>query len=184
MRYLIIPLCCVPLIVQAPYAPKFVAKKIRHTTTVSVPKKQAIDPSEAKCLATMIYGEARGESERGQIAVAYTAVNRATKKSVCKVVLAPKQYSVFNNNPALKLAATSIHVEPVQKNSIDEKSWKQAVRVANIVLKKKVEDPTKGATHYLAPELMKKKKYRYPKWSKVYQLTAVIDKHSFYKKPT
>lgn len=138
---------------------------------------------EQKCLATMIYGEARGESERGQVAVAYTAVNRAVNKTVCKVVLAPKQYSIFNDNPVLRTAALSANIEPLQKNTIDEASWEQAVRVAGLVIRKKVADPTNGATHYIAEKLMRSKGYRFPKWSRVYTLVAVFGDHKFYKKP-
>lgn len=143
-----------------------------------------IDLSELeqeKCLAVMVYGEARGESKEGKVAVAYTAMNRAAKKSLCQVVLAPKQYSIFNNNPALRAAALSLHVEPIQKNEIDQKSWQKSVEVAAAVMRKQLPDPTKGATHYLAPKLMAKLGYKYPRWSKEYKMVAMIDNHRFYK---
>lgn len=141
----------------------------------------AQDPSELKCLAVTVYGEARGESEKGQIAVAYTVKNRAKNKSVCNVALAPKQYSIFNNNPELVAAAKSEHIQPRQKNQIDQRSWERAMRVATVVMHGLVPDPTNGATHYLAPALMKIKRYKYPKWSKQYTLVSTIDGHKFYK---
>jgi spore germination cell wall hydrolase CwlJ-like protein len=137
--------------------------------------------AEEKCLAVMVYGEARGEDKTGMQAVAYTALNRAVKSTVCSVILAPNQYSIFNNNPALRNAAKSSHTKPVQKNSIDEDSWEQAVTVAKDVMNREVKDPTNGATHYIAPKLMSIKKYHYPKWSKTFKLTAVIGNHKFYK---
>jgi len=139
---------------------------------------------QEKCLATMVYGEARGESLQGQVAVAFTALNRAGKaqnKTVCNVVLAPKQYSIFNNNPALQAAALSPHLEPTQKNIIDQESWKQALIVAQKVMRNQADDPTFGATHYLAPKLMVLKKFKYPKWSKQYKMVVMIDGHKFYK---
>lgn len=139
------------------------------------------DPRQEKCLATMIYGEARGEVERGMVAVAYTAINRSAKKTVCAVVLSPKQYSIFNNNPALKAAAVSTNLNPLQKNVIDVKSWERAKAIAKGVMRREIIDPTAGATHYLAPGLMKIKGYKFPKWSKQYKLTATIDNHKFYK---
>lgn len=142
------------------------------------------DPIQEKCLATMVYGEARGEAQQGQVAVAFTVLNRAVKarnKTVCDIVLAPKQYSIFNGNPALYAAATSKFIEPEQKNQIDEESWYRAVEVAQDVMRKHIQDPTDGATHYLAPKLMALKKYHYPKWSKQYTLVMVIDNHKFYK---
>lgn len=149
---------------------------------IHVPTIVTSNLEQEKCLAVMIYGEARGENKIGMIAVAYTAMNRAVKKSICQVVLAPKQYSIFNDNPVLRTAGLSQHIEPIQKNEIDKKSWKQAVTVARHVIRRAVPDPTNGSTHYLAPKLMKKLKYRYPKWSKKYAVMATIDNHRFYKK--
>ena len=136
---------------------------------------------QSKCLAVMVYGESRGESEIGQVAVAFTAVNRATKKSVCNVVLAPKQYSIFNDNPALKAAAMSPHLEPRQKNIIDKAGWEKAVAVAKAVIRKEVDDPTNGATHYLSPVAMKALGYQYPAWSRLFKKVAMIDNHIFFK---
>lgn len=141
-----------------------------------------IDIAQVKCLAVTIYGEARSESEKGQIAVAYTVLNRAVNKSLCQVALAPKQYSVFNNNPELRAAATSKHLQPKQRNVIDKNSWDQAVRVAHMVMQKTIKDPTNGATHYIADHVMKVKGYKYPKWSRQYNVVAVIENHRFFKK--
>jgi len=147
-----------------------------------LPKVAKIDPQETKCLAVAIYGEARGEAVRGQVAVAYSAVNRAVKRRICDVVLAPKQYSAFNNNQALQAAAQSLTLEPLQKNKVDNESWKTALQVAENVLSKKVEDPTNGATHYLSDRVMHLKHYHYPKWSREYTMVVEIDNHKFYKK--
>jgi spore germination cell wall hydrolase CwlJ-like protein len=136
---------------------------------------------EIKCLATMVYGEARGEKETGMIAVAYSAVNRAKKKTLCDVVLAPKQYSIFNNNPALRMAAMSAEVAPKQKNVIDNAGWKAAKKVAAAVVRGEVPDPTAGATHYVADKVMLAKGYKYPKWTKTFQRTVVIQNHTFFK---
>lgn len=139
------------------------------------------DATQIDCLATMIYGEARGESRRGQVAVAHTAMNRAVKRSLCDVVLAPKQYSVFNNNPGLRAAAMSSLLEPDQKNSVDQASWANAKLVAHDVYFGKTKDPTNGATFYVADKVMKSKRYRYPKWTKQYEVVAVIENHRFFK---
>lgn len=52
---------------------------------------------EDRCLATTLYFEARGESERGQRAVAETVLNRrdAAGSMVCSVVAEPGQFSWF-----------------------------------------------------------------------------------------
>lgn len=136
-----------------------------------------IDAAQLKCLATTVYGEARGESDKGQVAVAYTVVNRAKNKTLCQVALANKQYSVFNNNPELRAAATSLHIDPKQKNIIDQKSWDNAVRIAQAVMQRSIMDPTAGATHYVAYKSLK----RIPKWTRQYKVVAKIDNHTFFK---
>ena len=145
------------------------------------PKIPKVDAAQEKCLATTIYGEARSESEQGQIAVAYTLLNRAKNKTICDVALARKQYSIFNNNLAFRAIATSLHLIPEQKNTIDQKSWEMAVRVSKIVMYGLKPDPTNGATHYIADKVMKLKGYKYPKWSKEYTMVAAINNHKFYK---
>jgi spore germination cell wall hydrolase CwlJ-like protein len=180
MRYLILSLALVPSVLELSSEIKDLGPAGYGRGNVNPPT--VAEMAEIKCLATMVYGEARGEQETGQIAVAYSAVNRATgNKSLCDVVLAPKQYSIFNNNPALRAAAQSLHLDPMQKNPIDKGSWKKAQHVADIVFRRKVSDPTDGSTHYLAPAVMRIKGYVYPKWSKQYTLTTVIDNHKFYK---
>lgn len=146
------------------------------------PIVQGPNLEEEKCLATMVYGEARGEPEKGMVAVAYTAVNRAAKRTVCHVVLAPKQYSIFTNNPQLRAAAMSLDIDPTQKNVVESAAWRQSVKVAQAVMRKEVKDPTHGATHYLAPVVMEEKDYEYPQWSLEYRLMAIINNHRFYKK--
>ena len=140
-----------------------------------------IDAAQEKCLAATIYGEARGESLQGQVAVAYTVVNRAVNKTLCQVALANKQYSVFNNNPSMRAIALSKSIVPSFKNPIDKTSWDNAIKVSHMVLQKNVQDPTNGATHYYAPTLMAKMHYKIPKWITKYKLVAVIDGHKFYK---
>ena len=176
MRYVFLPLLAAIPFGLTPDQPKVCHAPIYLPVVV--------DPVQEKCLATMIWGEARGESTEGMAAVAHTALNRAAKSpksGVCKVVLAPKQYSIFNNNTALRRAAMSKDIIPTLKNPIDQASWLKSVEVAGMVMRGVLTDPTNGATFYLAPKMMKIKGYTYPKWSKEYKIVAIIDSHSFYK---
>ena len=178
-RALILLAACLIPIELAQLADTLQAHSVNHSTKDEV----AVDQREVKCLATMVYGEARGESVQGKLAVAWSAVNRQLKKAnktVCQIVLAPKQYSIFNDNPALKQAATSLEVEPKQKNPIDQQTWQDSVRVAEQVLTGAAADPTGGATHYIADRVMRQKGYVYPKWSRQYRQVAVIENHRFF----
>lgn len=138
---------------------------------------QNVNKPDVHCLSVLIYGEARGESLQGKIAVAYTVVNRAKNKTLCQVALAPKQYSIFNNNPELRAAAVSLHLEPKQKNKLDNKSWAQSLAVAELVMKKAVKDPTNGATHYVAYKSLN----YIPTWTRKFTIVAKIGNHTFFK---
>ena len=177
MRNIILLLAIVPSILSQEYIP------ISHYAPNSAPVAVKIDAKDAKCLAVTIYGEARSEPEKGMIAVAYTVITRSIlrKKAVCSIALAPKQYSIFNGNPALRAAAMSPHLEPIQKNEIDKQDWAASMKVAESVLKKEVEDPTKGATHYIAPIVMRQKRYTTPGWTKTFTKMGTIGNHVFFK---
>lgn len=175
MRYLLLPLAIIPMTLQTG-----TSEICRNYARPII--QQKLDTSvQEKCLAVMIFGEARGEPELGQVAVAFTSVNRAKKGTLCQVILAPKQYSVFNNDPHLKSAATTLHILPIRKNPIDQKNWEQALHIAKKVIAKKVPDPTNGGTHYLSEKVMIQKGYTFPKWSSEFKLTATIANHKFYK---
>ena len=42
---------------------------------------------EIRCLSAIMYSEARGESKKGQLAIAYASINRAKRssRSICKI---------------------------------------------------------------------------------------------------
>lgn len=139
--------------------------------------KAEIYAKEVKCMAVTIYSEARGESFLGLVAVAYTLVNRAVNSTVCAVALAPKQYSAYNDNPKLQAVALNLNINLSLENKIDRNSWEQALQVSHAVLKRRLPDPTHGATHYLNPD----KLTEMPKWANEFELVAVIDNHQFYR---
>lgn len=118
------------------------------------------DASDRRCLAEMVYLEARGESLKGQEAVAHSIMNRVKSpgypKTVCGVVSEKGQFA-----PRRKIT--------------DAGSLRRADQVAAAVLSGKAPDVTNGATHFHAA-------YVKPSWSKRMQRTARIGSHSFYRK--
>jgi spore germination cell wall hydrolase CwlJ-like protein len=60
--------------------------------TIAQPSK-----AEIRCLADIVYHEARGESKKGQEAVMHVALNRAQRNnsSVCKELVKPNQFSFY-----------------------------------------------------------------------------------------
>lgn len=119
-------------------------------------------------LARTIYGEARGESQNGQIAVANVVMNRVKKggwygASVKDVVLKPYQFSCWNaNDPnrSIILAAT-----PAQLAG--------QLAIAKRAIAGNLPDITNGATNYHAKSVT-------PYWAASMTKTATIGNHIFY----
>lgn len=135
------------------------------------------EDSEICLLARLILGEAAGASTIEKIAVAYSAINR-TKwgKSLKEVILAPYQYSCFNEGTdSSKFLKNPLKYEPEE--------FYQSLEISKKILAGKYKDPTRGATHYYNPRLVKK-----PFWAnKLFSLGRIplgnkkFTHHVFYK---
>lgn len=114
------------------------------------------------CLAMTIYGEARGESILGQLAVAQVVVNRtkhiAYPSDICAVAFQPKQFA-----PAEKITDIT---EP--------RAFLLALRIADEILQDPPADPTKGATHFFSGS-------QTPYWTHTMLVTGRIGDHIFLK---
>lgn len=125
---------------------------------------------DVKALADAIYAEARGESRRGQRAVAHTILNRATiaRRAVADVTYARGQISGLMPGDPNREALASV--------SPSDPDYANALEVARDVLDGKSVDPTGGATFYHADSVS-------PSWAKTYDATTTIGGHTFYSAP-
>lgn len=130
-----------------------------------------LDDRALDILARTIWGEARGEPQAGQIAVAYVAKNRARKPGwwggdIISVCQARDQFSCWRptdpNRPKLLGVTTS---DPVFVNIL---------KIARKVMAGEVADPTDGATSYHTLDC-------HPGWDANLCVTARIGNHIFYK---
>ncbi len=91
--------------------------------------------NDVKCLAANIHFEARGESHKGQVAVAHVTLNRVKDKrfpkSICGVVKQPGQFSWYK-----------------QANLSKMKLPRYSQQIALDVLTGKYKDPTRGALFF------------------------------------
>ena len=125
----------------------------------------------AKCLANAIYFEARGEVERGQMAVAQVILNRAFSGyypgNVCDVV-----YQNAHRHLACQFTfACDNHKDVVRTR----RAWEMATRIADDALDGKFWLPEIGkATHYHAT-------YVNPWWVRTMTKHSRIGVHIFYR---
>ena len=119
---------------------------------------------ELNCLAQNIYHEGRGESSRGQAAIAAVTMNRVRSAdfpgTVCEVVWQYKQFS-------WTLAA------PEVLGLDDDRSWKQALVIAQLFLDGAVSTDVGEATHYHSNDVS-------PYWIADNEPLIRLGNHTFY----
>lgn len=127
-----------------------------------------------RCLTEALYFEARGESVKGQFAVAEVILNRvdsaAFPDTVCGVV---KQ----GTGAGLWRCQFTYNCDGRSERIRDRAAWERVGKVADIILKGGVaRNLTNGATYYHTTAVS-------PRWARSFELTAVIGVHLFYRKP-
>ena len=123
---------------------------------------------DIEILAKTIFGEARGESRKGQIAVACCIINRFkskkwfSSKTISGVCQKPWQFSCWNKN------------DP-NSQKIANLTFPTYSKYFSVIKEAELEDITNGATHYYAPKLIK-----CPKWAVGKKPCAEIEGHLFF----
>ena len=134
---------------------------VSATFTATLEAK-SYDSTQMNCLALVGYHEAKGESDRGMIAVMQVTMNRVKSEkfanTICGVVYSPNQYSWNKYNPPIK--------EP--------KQYERAKRLAYEVVNGKHHDISGKALFFNSL-------HKQPKGT---VCTVRIGGHSFYKPVT
>ena len=119
---------------------------------------------ELGCLALNIYHEGRGESVKGQSAIASVTMNRVVSKhypdSVCEVVWQRKQFSWT-------------HIAARHHSVTDIEAWNQALVIAQLFLGGVKVSQVGDATHYHADNVK-------PYWVADNKLVGRVGNHFFY----
>lgn len=135
--------------------------------------------TDEQVLALTAYGEARGESVMGLVAVMAVIKNRAAIKKT-NVRLEAFRKAAFecwldekgtNDDMLAQMAAKVVAGEPIGHDPV----WDVCAYLAE---RKDLRDPTGGATHYLNPKAVA----ALPAWTRPPAvLAATIGRHSFYR---
>jgi spore germination cell wall hydrolase CwlJ-like protein len=125
-------------------------------------KDTNFNKKDVECLANNIYMESRGESFRGQIAVAQVVVNRLHAKkygnSICEIIYAKNQFS---------------WTEDYVSGNKNYKLWKNSLVISRAVLSGELRLPKFNAKYFHNKTVK-------PQWAKNKQLVATIGNHYFY----
>ncbi|MGA1800831.1 cell wall hydrolase [Rhizobium sp. HT1-10] len=151
------------------FVPQIGAKD--HAWAASVLPAEVFSSDEQQCLATGIYFEARGESVKGQAAVAQVILNRvrnpAYPKTICGVV--------YQNEDWTNACQFSFACDKVKDRVNSPAHWQIARQVAMAVTAGKIWLPEVGsATHYHAV-------YVKPRWAGEMVKVGRIGMHLFYR---
>ena len=139
--------------------------------------------SDAHCLATNIYFEARGESEAGQIAVAFVTLNRVRSSNfpndICDVVYQAQHSEWWKEHknklvPIRHRCQFSWYCDGKSDKVHNEDEYLRLLELAFEVLMDNHTDNTGGAVYYHAD-------YVEPYWAIAYNKTTSIDDHVFYR---
>ncbi|MCH2095579.1 MAG: cell wall hydrolase [Rhodobacteraceae bacterium] len=125
------------------------------------------------CLTEALYFEARGESLKGQFAVAEVILNRVDNPRYPNTVC-----GVINQGTGRKYACQFTYTCDGRPETISEpRAYTRVGKVARAMLDGASRALTKGATHYHTTAVK-------PKWSRKFPRTATIGVHHFYRQPT
>jgi spore germination cell wall hydrolase CwlJ-like protein len=134
-------------------------------------KSDVWDKRQQKCLAEAIYFESRGESERGQAAVAQVVLNRvknpAYPDTICEVV--------YQNAGWIDHCQFSFACDGRKEIVTEPDAWDRAKRIATDVTAGRIYDKdVADATHYHAYWVR-------PDWKNTMKKVATIGVHRFYR---
>ncbi|MET0748015.1 MAG: cell wall hydrolase, partial [Rhizobium sp.] len=151
------------------FVPQIGAKD--HAWAASVLPAEVFSADEQQCLATGIYFESRGESVKGQAAVAQVILNRVRNptypKTICGVV--------YQNENWTNACQFSFACDKVKDKVNSPHHWQVARQVAMAVTAGKIWLPEVGsATHYHAV-------YVKPRWAADMVKVGRIGMHLFYR---
>lgn len=142
-----------------------------------------ISTQDRYCLAQNIFFEARNQTVKGQVAVAWVTLNRVTSKrypnTICAVVTQAQLDS--RGIPLRNRCQFSWYCDgrsdKIPSNVVAQRAWSNAQLIANAVLQAWAEgqpSPIGSATMYHAD-------YVNPYWSASYERVSIVDSHIFYE---
>ncbi|MCG6903949.1 MAG: cell wall hydrolase [Rhodobacter sp.] len=126
-----------------------------------------------RCLSEALYFEARGETVKGQFAVAEVIMNRVDSASFPNSVC-----GVIRQGTGRKYQCQFTYTCDGRDEVVREKAaFDRVAKIAKLMINGGTRNLTNGATHYHTKSV-------HPRWAKRFPRTATIGVHHFYRMPT
>lgn len=150
-----------------------VGERVSYNRDWIAKQPKATGGEQFSCLAEALYFEARGESIKGQFAVAEVILNRVDSRkypnSICGVV---------NQGTGRRHACQFSYTCDGRADRINEQAaYARAAKVARLMIDGAPRALTYGATHFHTTKIR-------PSWARQFPNTAKIGSHLFYRQPS
>ncbi|MFN3144807.1 MAG: cell wall hydrolase [Paracoccaceae bacterium] len=131
----------------------------------------ATGANQWQCLTEALYFEARGESVKGQFAVAEVILNRVDHPDYPSTVCGVVHQGTGERYRCQFTYTCDGHAETIRERG----TYEMLGKISRIMLDGAERTLTQGATHYHTVEVS-------PNWARVFLRTATIGVHHFYRK--
>ena len=158
-------------LVKRPVSPSAVsASSVKFSSSWLDAQPKATGDADWVCLSEALYFEARGESVKGQFAVAEVIMNRVAHSRFPDTLC-----GVINQGTGKKFQCQFTYTCDGKAEHINEpKSYARVSKVARAVIDGRAPKLTNGATHYHTTAVN-------PSWARVFPRVATIGVHVFYR---
>ena len=140
----------------------------KDVVTVDIKMQTSFSSAEVDLLARLVHAEAKGESYKGQVAVAATVLNRVLHRDY------PNTLSGVINQVIVANGKRYYQYEPVLNGTIKQPAGQNAIAAVQDALAGW--DPSLGATGFFAPA-----KVGSSSWVRTRPVTVNIGNHRFFK---
>lgn len=149
--------------------------------------------SDRNIIAATLFGEARGESSEGRIAVANVLSNRASRqrgrkgpwsKALRDVCLQPAQFSCWSSHGGSANYQTTVDAaRMLSRQELVGPQMRDCLAIADALIAKGLPSLVGKATHYYSPQAMTKhgNVSEIPKWAQGLTPVAEIGAHLFFE---
>ncbi|WP_232295783.1 cell wall hydrolase [Pseudorhodobacter aquimaris] len=153
--------------------PKEAPERVKYDKSWVASQPKATGGEQFACLAQALYFEARGETVKGQFAVAEVILNRVDSQSYPNSICGVVQQGAERRN-----GCQFSYICDGRPDTISEqRAYARVAKIARAMIDGAPRALTDGATHFHTTNIL-------PRWARIFPNTAKIGSHLFYRQPS